>query len=343
MVVQFLFALGWLAGMVREFGLWPPPEGYRHVFVDEEVRFHEREVTRKDRSSHGPKTASNSFVKNIFWTVKKLNGVEFCSCCGECATDSAVYKHETVDGEPVGEPSYCPLKVDPSRDGQKRFRVWVDGEWLYLHQVLAFAFHRDWVCPHILDFQTFRKKFQGDHLAWVKTGELEVPTQPELCLAGWIQAVSKKEHDRRTGLLKCARAVLRQVSDFETKERETAAQLKDVSEQLDALKRKNTARARKLKENRRSLRCVEKEIEKKRAAGIKLLETEWPQADKYKDTIKKMKGLYFSFDGAQGDDGVFKAVGGNGLLAECFLETSDARRAMGLFFHKRINAQKKVR
>ena len=330
--------------MVREFGLWPPPAGFRTAFVGEEVVFHEKEETRKDRSARGAKTDANSVAKRTWWTVTKMDGVEFLFRGEtECATDVAVYKHITIDEVPIGEPVYCPLKIDDSRGGQERLRVWVDGEWLYLHQVLAFAFYRHWACPQVKDFQTFRKKFQGDHLAWVNAGELEVPTQPEWCFAGWIEAVARKEHDRRSGQLKRARAVLRRVAEFEEKERETAAQLGDIGKAFDALKRKNTARARGLQAKRRSLRCVQKDLEKKRSEGQKLLAKAWPRMDQHKDAIRKMKGLYFSFDGFREKSGALKAIGGNAFLASCFFETSEARQGLELYFHQRINAKKKVR
>ena len=180
-------------------------------------------------------------------------------------------------------------------------------------------------------------------MAWVKTGELEVPTQPELCFAGWIEAVTKKEHDRRSGRLRRARAVLRRVAEFEAKERETTAQLGDIDAAFGALKRKGTARARGLQAKRRSLRCVQKDLEKKRSEGQKLLAKAWPRMDHLKDAVRNMKGLYYSFDGIEDKTGALQAIGGNEVLASCFFETGEARQGLELYFHQRINAKKKVR
>lgn len=338
----------WQFGMVRAFGLHQPPQGYTPVPVGREIQFLEKFETRKHQYKHGAKDDSNSFQRHTTWTVKKFDGIEFCECCGECETDVIVEKHVTKDGHAL-EPSRCGMKVDTSSGGQKRFRVWVNGEWLYLHHVLAFAFGRDWACPHVRDFVEFRRrKFQGDHLAWVRPGGLEVPTQPEWCFAGWIQAVAKATHDRRSRRLERARAVLRNVAAIEKKENEATQELGSVQAAFDALHRKNTQKAKKLKAKIKSLNAVKQAIAKKRGAGAKLLTKAQPQVEKYREAIKKRKGHFLTADGWDGKDGELKYFSSPSfppILADLFVsaETTDTRRALMLFTNKHIDAQRKVR
>lgn len=325
--------------------MYARPPGAAVVFDDEEVVFQRKTSTRKDRKAHGPKTKDNSLCHTTEWTVTKMRGVEFCACCGECETDALVRKYQYLNDELVGEPETIEPFVDTSRGGQKRFRVRIDGKARYLHAILAFAFHRDLVCPYILDFPTFRaKKFQGDHIAWVRSGTFF--TQPELCMCGWIQAVSGKEHRKRTAKLARARAVVDRVRQIEKEEAEADAGIGLAEADFDSLRRKDGPRGKALQKRIRNLKTVQKAVAKQRAAGMALLEKEWPAAEAFRARIAQQKGegSYATFDGVVSADGEFKAFDGNGLLGELFVDAeTDAHRALLLHQNKLINAQKRVR
>lgn len=325
--------------------MYTRPPGARHVSVGEEVEFLRKTSTRQKRGAHGKKTPSNSVKHERVWTVTKMNGIESCACCGECETDAMVQVYEYLDGVQVSQETIAPF-VDFSSGDQKRYRVKIGGRNLYLHSILAFAFHRDWYCPWVRDYEEFRKlNFEGDHLAWVRTGDFALATQPELCLCGWIQAVPKKLHEKRSRRLKRARKVVDQVRKIEKQETEAKAGLVLAEANFAALKRKSGPRGKKLQRRLRSLRDVQKKVQKQRDEGKKLLEKAWPNAERWREQIKQSKGLFLNLDGFVSQAGESTPFGGNEILGELFVHagTSDARRAWLLQQDKLINAQRKVR
>lgn len=322
-----------------------PPPGAAVVFVGEEVEFQRETKSVKDQAKHGRKTESNSVKRERVWTVTKTAETRSCTCCGECKTDAVVQVYEYRDGVQVGKHALTP-RVDPSSGGQKRFRVKVNGKDLYLHSILAFAFHRSWHCPIVRDYREFRQKgFEGDHLAWVRSGDFALATQPELCYCGWIQAVPRKLHKARSARLKRARKVIERVRKVEKQEADAIAGLELVEANFEALRRKDGPRGKKLKRRMRSLRDVQKRIKKQREEGTKLLEAAWPNAEKFREQIKKQKGLFLSLDGYVSEAGELKQFGGNEFLGALFVdaETTDGRRAWMLQHDKLINAQRRVR
>lgn len=325
--------------------MYPPPPGSVSVPEGLEVEFQRKISTRKDRAKHGPKTAGNALCHETVWTVTKMAGVESCLCCGECETDALVRKYQYLNDRLLGEPETIEPYVDPSRDGQKRFRVWIDGTGRYLHAILAFAFHRDWACPHICDYPKFRANgFQGDHLAWVRSGQFF--TQPEMCLCGWIEAVGKSQHDQRTSKLKRGRAVVDRVVQVEKQEAEATAEIAMTEANFESLRRKDGGRGRKLQKRIRSLKAVQQSIEKKRSAGMALLKKEWPDPEALRAQIAKSKGAgsFVTFDGVVSGDGEFQAFDGNELLGELFVDAeTDGRRALILYANRLLNSRAKVR
>lgn len=325
--------------------MYPPPPGSVSVPEGREVEFLRETGTRQKRGTHGKKTPSNSVEHERVWTVTKMNGIESCTCCGECETDAMVQVREYLDGVLTETSTLTPF-VDFSSGGQKRYRIKIAGKDAYLHSILAFAFNRDWYCPWVRDYEEFRRlKFQGDHLAWARKGDFAIVTQPELCLCGWIQAVPKKVHDERSRRLDRARKVVDRVRKIEKQEADAKADLVLAEADFAALRRKDGPRGKKLQKQMRSLRDVQKKIQKQQDEGKKLLEKEWPNAEQWRDQIKKQKGLFFSLDGFVSEAGEPTPFGGNEALGELFVhaETSDGRRAWLLQQDRLINAQRRVR
>ena len=155
----------------------------------------------------------------------------------------------------------------------------------------------------------------------------------------------KKVHDERSRRLDRARKVVDRVRKIEKQEADAKADLVLAEADFAALRRKDGPRGKKLQKQVRSLRDVQKKIQKQQDEGKKLLEKEWPNAEQWRDQIKKQKGLFFSLDGFVSEDGEPMPFGGNEALGELFVhaETSDGRRAWLLQQDRLINAQRRVR
>ena len=155
----------------------------------------------------------------------------------------------------------------------------------------------------------------------------------------------KKVHDKRSRRLDRARNVVDRVRKIEKREADAKAGLVLAEANFAALRRKDGPRGKKLQRQVRSLRDVQKKIQKQQDEGKRLLEKEWPNAEKWRDPIRKQKGLFFSLDGFVSETGEPTPFGGNELLTDLFVhaETSDGRRAWLLQQDKLINAQRKVR
>ena len=145
-----------------------------------------------------------------------------------CRTNVEVWKRVVVDGVVISEEKVplearkptkkkneafgdswrirVTLGVKPGKENKKRKKFPSDYYRQYLHKIIAFAYGRRKFGKECKSYEQFvDRNFEGDHLPVVVNGRLE--TRPELCIAGWVEAVSPAEHRRRTAMLGVAREI----------------------------------------------------------------------------------------------------------------------------------------
>ena len=91
--------------------------------------------------------------------------------------------------------------------GSWRLRVKVQGTREYVHKIAAFAWNAGNTSGQ--KWPEWKKTHEGDHLAFLLDGVLV--TRPEWVIAGWVEGIVKKEHERRKARLAQVRARLRKV------------------------------------------------------------------------------------------------------------------------------------
>ena len=110
-------------------------------------------------------------------------------------------------------------------------------KWEYLHRVVAWAYHRQRHAKSKTTYDAFvAAKYQGDHLPAVISDRIE--TRPELCIAGWVEAVSARVHKKRTVWLREARRCEELAAAFEQQEAHGAKIRRELTEGLAALSEK---------------------------------------------------------------------------------------------------------
>lgn len=131
-----------------------------------------------------------------------------------CGTDVIVVRQNWHGDRMVGKiftprirPDWSPCneKGIGEGGGAWRLRVYLGECYEYLHKIAAFAFHRRRV-PEGMGWSTFKDEFEGDHLVFMDPhGRLQ--TRPEWVAAGWVEAVPKSMHRRRSTQLAAARRI----------------------------------------------------------------------------------------------------------------------------------------
>ena len=89
-----------------------------------------------------------------------------------------------------------------TRGGSWRLRFHMVTGREYAHKVAAYCFHRASVPPGV-EWAEFKDEYEGDHLPFTEDGR--VATRPEWVVCGWIQAVTKPQHNHRSLQLGAAR------------------------------------------------------------------------------------------------------------------------------------------
>jgi len=203
------------------------PDGSRVVFYETRPR------RRQNRRSRGKKARSNSALQQWKWEVRKVSDAKENYGHG-CKANVEVWKQTFRSGVLAKE-----TKVAISASASPpcyRLRVQVDDRREYLHKIIAYAYHRDKFAGSCKSWKQFKERYEGDHLP-----DRGLRTAPGWCIAGWVEAVTKVEHARRTRQLAHARAVQKQFAESEALnrafERLRAKQPKGKSKKLDDLKR----------------------------------------------------------------------------------------------------------
>lgn len=154
-----------------------------------------------------PCDQASSFAQDV-WT-------DYAHGCGaNVAVERSNYKGNRLVAGPTKlklTPDWSPDGGDWEGTGQKggswRLRVKVQGKREYVHKLAAYAWNAGDTSGQ--EWPEWKKTHEGDHLAFLLDGVLV--TRPEWVIAGWVEGIVKKEHERRKVRLAQVRARLRKV------------------------------------------------------------------------------------------------------------------------------------
>ena len=163
------------------------------VAADTEVVFLEVEGGEVCDRKNRKKTVQQKYVYKIGckeWAPGRRGTATDCRIVRENWHGTRL--HSTKELKP--RPDWSPHGT--RRGGDWRLRVSVNDVDEYLHKIAAYAFSFDRDANPDVGWHAFKGKFAGDHLPFLDpSGTLR--TRPEWVKAGWVEAVTAGEHDRR--------------------------------------------------------------------------------------------------------------------------------------------------